>query len=127
MSLQEPSEIYSLCIAIRNNLLATTGEIASYSWSDSFSKQRLVRIGKKYLYLLDITKLSLEEAEDLGFAKWELPNKGTLLLIPIWLARFADPSTNVTSISGEVTSLLLADTDNRAGLLAYGIFIKEQK
>ncbi len=75
---------------------------------------------------IDFTKLTVEEAKELRFRKWdeELPD---LWLFPLWLVPIIPEGLEVMDISGDKYKYKkeTADNDIRFGCVAYGIEIKE--
>ena len=84
---------------------------------DGFSEEEI----KNY-----ICNLSIKEAEELGFRKW---GENGLYLIPECFYDLLPVGIELTSIMGNkvVFDGSNIDTDTRFGLLAYGIFLKEEK
>lgn len=75
---------------------------------------------KKYI---DWKNLTIEEARELRFRKWD--EESDLWLIPIWLYPFIPEDLELTSIGGNKGFAPNIDTDVRFGCLAWGILLKE--
>lgn len=77
---------------------------------------------KKYL---DFNSLTVEEAKELHFGKWE--EESDLWLFPLYLVPLIPEGLEVTSIGGEKYKYKKEEADNdiRYGCVAYGIEIKE--
>lgn len=111
-------------IQCRSVALRSWAEVATYDWGDEFACKEIRKLADSFLdkhpeHLIDLTKLSSSDLEELNFGKWE--EDSPLRLIPLWLYPFCDKSVEVTSIFGEKLKLSEADTDNRFGYLAFGI------
>lgn len=80
---------------------------------------------KKYV---DLTNLSLEEAEELGFRLWSEDTPG-LYLIPLYLLPLIPVGMELTTINGRKVAYdgHNIDDDNRFGYLAYGIVFEEDE
>lgn len=73
---------------------------------------------------IDWKNLTLEEAKELRFCRWD--KESDLWLIPIWLYPFIPEDLELTSISGSKEFAPNIDTDTRFGCLAWGILLKEE-
>lgn len=100
------------------------------NWSDDLKiKQNKEAFDTFYSELkkhIDITKLTIEEAKELRFRRWdeELPD---LWLFPLYLVPLIPEGLEVMSISGDKFKYEKDKTDNdiRFGCVAYGIEIKD--
>ena len=100
------------------------------NWSDDLKiKQNKEVFDTFYSELkkhIDITKLTIEEAKELRFRRWdeELPD---LWLFPLYLVPLIPEGLEVMSISGNKFKYEKdkADNDIRFGCVAYGIEIKD--
>lgn len=72
---------------------------------------------------IDWKNLTLQEAKELRFRRWE--EESDLWLIPIWLYPFIPEDLELTSIGGNKGFAHNIDTDVRFGCLAWGILLKE--
>ena len=112
-----------------------------YSWSDKYSldhvKKCFDNLNERLEKIYDIKKIFSGEETDintlisLGFAKWsdEKDENGKVLyLIPLYLLPLIPIGTVVKDINGNTTEYNGSNIDNdtRAGLLAYGILVKEE-
>ncbi len=74
---------------------------------------------------LDITKLTLEEARELRFLRWD--EHGKLYLFPLWVVPLIPEGLMVTSIGGETFPFDdRADLDIRFGCVAFGLNFSDQ-
>lgn len=78
---------------------------------------------------IDFTKLTVEEARELGFKKWseEEEDVRDLWLFPLYLTPIIPDDFEVIDIYGEPIKYEKCKMDNdiRFGCVAYGIIIKE--
>ena len=74
---------------------------------------------------IDFEKLTVEEARELRFGKWD--DESDLWLFPLWLVPIIPEGLEVMSISGEKYKYEeeKADKDIRFGCVAFGIEIKK--
>lgn len=94
-------------------------------WSDEFSYKEIKESDlsiKEHLSVIlgDITKLSKEELNILGFEKWE---ERDLYLIPLWAFDLIPDGTELESIGGDkvIKGKDEIDLDVRFGCIAYGL------
>lgn len=119
-------EIINLLTWYANRISETT---TYKTWSDEFCRKEVRTATMDFLGELrkhiDLTKLTREEAVELGFGKWE--ENGDLYLIPLYLLPIIPVGTELTSIFGNkvVYNGHNIDTDIRCGCLAFGIHIPE--
>lgn len=73
--------------------------------------------------LIDWKNLTLEEAKELRFRRWD--EESNLYLIPIWLYPMIPANLELTSIEGTKAFVEDIDSDTRFGVLAWGILLKE--
>jgi len=74
---------------------------------------------------LDITKLTLEEARELRFLRWD--EHGKLYLFPLWVVPLIPEGLMVISIGGETFPFDdRADLDTRFGCVAFGLNFSDQ-
>ena len=85
------------------------------------ARKRFLEEIKKHI---DFTKLTKEEAIELGFKKWD--NDSNLYLIPIWLFPVIPIGIELTAIDGEkvIYNGENIDDDTRFGCIACGIVIE---
>lgn len=70
---------------------------------------------------IDWKNLTLEEARELRFRKWD---ESDLYLIPIWLYPMIPDNLELTSIGGNKARKEDIDSDTRFGVLAWGLILK---
>jgi len=107
-------------LLIRDAIATMAAEIYQYNWDSYFCKKYVHEKMNRYIEYyesFDIKHLSESEAVSLGFYKWD----DTLYLIPLWMLPFLEKDQWVFCINGGYKKIGDADTDNRAGMLAYGI------
>ncbi len=119
---------YEKCRAIRNYMVTRIAEIINYDWGAEFSYEQAKEVPDKIVDsygTVDITQLTDEQMEELGFGKWS--DKTPIRLIPLWLYPFLPEEIEIQSIGGE-SKLKKEDMDNdhRFGCLAYGIKPKDK-
>lgn len=102
------------------------------NWSDDLKVKEL-NLGFDTVYdelkkHIDFTKLTLEEAKELRFKKWD-EDMPDLWLFPLYLVPIIPEGLEVTSINGETFKYEKDKMDNdiRFGCVAYGIEIKEEQ
>lgn len=102
------------------------------NWTDGFARSEVHQNTMNFLSalrkLIDLTKLTREEAVDLAFRKLE--TRGDLYLIPLYLLPLIPVGTVLTSIDGRrvvYNGSNIYTGDNLYGCLAYGIHIPETK
>lgn len=116
------------CLTWYASMVATT--VQYESWSDEFCRKEIKKVTEKLTEELknhiDWGKLTVEEALDLGFAKWS-EDTPDLYLIPLYLLPILPIGTKLTCISGETLTYDGKNVDNdiRFGCIAYGIEIKD--
>ena len=74
---------------------------------------------------LDWKNLTIAEAKELRFRKWDTDSD--LYLIPIWLKPIIPSDLELTSIGGDKAFVEGVDADTRFGCLAWGIILKEEQ
>lgn len=74
---------------------------------------------------LDWKNLTIAEAKELRFRKWDTDSD--LYLIPIWLKPMIPSDLELTSIGGDKAFADDVDTDTRFGCLAWGLILKEEQ
>lgn len=122
---------FEICKAIRNSVIRTAAEVATYTtWSPEFAVNQLRELSdsikQRATWFSPINPNDLTKAEmvELGFHRWS--EKNPMMLIPMWLLPYLVDSFEGGVIGEEpktetlITSLL--DSDNRGGLLAYGVY-----
>lgn len=128
---QQRSRTFTLCDGIRRNILMRASETIQYNcWSDKFCRKEMSDI----VYVLKTegydninpTLLSYQEMDDLGFGRWD--GNSPMRLIPLWLLPFLIDEFYCADISGKMRMRKKVDLDNdhRGGMLAYGVFSKEE-
>lgn len=76
--------------------------------------------------LIDFNNLTVEEAKELRFGKWD--EDSDLWLFPLWLVPLIPEELEVTTIFGETIKYdKNMDNDIRFGCVAYGIKIQDKK
>lgn len=116
---------YQKAKRIRQYITQRAAEVMNYeSWSDEFSTENIRNIPQKILEnigTVDVTSLTDEEMEDLGFTKWSQDNP--MRLIPLWLFPFLPEEIHIQNFDGSKQILKKSemDKDHRFGCLAYGI------
>lgn len=112
-------------------VLAPAGKIYEYKeWDSAFCSRYIRRRFQDFVNfykecpdkLPDFCSMSEQELRMYGFRPW---GDSGLMLIPLYLKEILPQDLKVTSIFGGETELSKADNDNRSGLLAYGIYVKE--
>lgn len=110
-------------------MMNRVAEATMYNWSDEFAIKEL-KEGSKGLYeelkkYIDLTKLTIEEAKELRFMRWD--DESDIFLFPLWIVPLIPDGLEVTTIFGEkeVYNSTTADNDIRFGCVAYGLEIKE--
>lgn len=103
-------------------------EPVQYSnWSNEFRIREVEKATKKFLEALkqhiDFSKLTEEDAIELGFGKWD--EETDLYLIPLYLLPILPIGIELTCIDGEtiIYDGKNVDDDVRFGRIAYGITI----
>jgi hypothetical protein len=119
---------FEKCKLARKMILTKAAEIICYkdSWSDKFKIEEINSLGdnfKKHNELIDLSKLTRDQAEELEFGNWSEDTE--MLLIPLWIYPFLDNTVKlkVECIDGEVKDLYPneMDNDHRFGFIAYGL------
>ncbi|MGN0173974.1 MAG: hypothetical protein ACI39F_05995 [Acutalibacteraceae bacterium] len=124
------SEIQN-CLSWLVNGLATA--YVYDSWGDKMKvremKEKFDMFYKQFKdkNLIDFNNLTISEAKELRFGKWD--ENSDLWLIPLWLYPLIPIGTKLTSISGNeiIFDGKNIDKDIRFGCLAWGIELKERK
>lgn len=109
-------------------------ELNTYNWGAKFKEEELKNtFGTFYKSLqkesnkplIDISKMTVGTAKEMGFCKWD--ENSDLYLFPLWFMPLIPIGTEVTSIGGEkiIYDGTNLDNDIRFGCLAYGIELKE--
>lgn len=122
---------FDKCVNIRELLLTLTAESLIYDWDNSSKISNIksitfdldkLSIKHNTSYVIDPNDLSVEQAIQLGFKKYDLDTNEIIYLIPLWLFPFLKEDIKVISISNKLLiSKIEMNTDHRGGLLAYGI------
>lgn len=128
---QQRSRTFTLCDGIRRNILLRASETIQYnSWSDEFCRKQMLgmvdMLKSREYDNIDPTLLSYQEMDDLGFGRWN--GNSPMRLIPLWLLPFLIDQFFCADISGKMCMRKKTDIDNdhRGGMLAYGVFSKEE-
>jgi len=123
---------YELAKEYAKRSLLKFAELEAYNWSMDY-KDELIKSfvkelqGQKGYCAINPNNLTLEQALDLGFGKWD---ETDLMLIPLWIKPYLieefegaciNDSTIRTIKSSEI------DNDHRFGCLADGVMIKATK
>ena len=111
-------------------LVNRVSETIEYNWDDGFkakeNKKSFETFYKELKNHIDFSKITIEEAEELRFQRWdeEQPN---FWLFPLYLVPIIPEGLEVMSISGDKFKYEKdkADNDIRFGCVAYGIEIKD--
>ena len=109
-------------------------EVNTYGWSDEYSRKQVKESFstfynslKKPENQIDLKSLSVAEAVELRFSRWD--DESNLWLIPLWFLPLIPVGTELTSINGDkviFNSPDSIDTDIRYGCLAYGVIIEDK-
>lgn len=116
---------YEICKYIRKRFTLAASDACMYTnWPDEFKLQSVLQVPDDIKNAdgyrpVNVTDLSEQEMEELGFGLWDEESK--LMLVPVWLLPFLDPDVLLTSISGDTASPVDVDNDQRFGCLAYGV------
>lgn len=100
------------------------------NWSNELknkeNKESFEKFYKELKKHIDFTKITVEEAKELRFQRWD-EEQSNLWLFPLWLVPIIPEGLEVTSISGNKYKYEKnkADNDIRFGCVAYGIEIKD--
>lgn len=119
---------YEKCQTIRRYILCRAAEVMNYTnWSNDFAVGQIRKTPNCLLESLgkvNITELTIDQMDNLGFLRWS--EEKPMRLIPLWLYPFLTDEIEAESISGEfITKKVDMNTDNRFGMLAYGILPKK--
>jgi len=112
------------CLTWLVNRVAETNE---YNWGDEFkaseNKKSFDTFYEELKKYIDFTKLTVEEAKELRFCKWD--TESDLYLFPLYLVPIIPEGLEVTFISGNKVKYERNKMDNdiRFGCVAYGIEI----
>lgn len=109
-------------------------ELNTYNWEANFKEKELKNAFDTFYKslqkesnkpLIDISKMTIETAKEMGFRKWD--ENSDLYLFPLWFMPLIPIGTEVTSIFGEkiIYDGTNLDNDIRFGCIAYGIELKE--
>lgn len=109
-------------------------ELNTYNWGANFKEEELKKTfdtfykslqKKSNKPLIDISKMTIETAKEMGFCKWD--ENSDLYLFPLWFMPLIPIETEVTSIGGKkiIYDGTNLDNDIRFGCIAYGIELKE--
>ena len=118
------------CLTWYTNKVAETTQYTS--WSDDFCRKEIKESTERFLNELkkhiDWNNLTVEEAKELRFCRWD-EDKPDLWLIPLWLLPIVPIGMELESIDGDkiIYDGTNVDNDIRFGVIAYGINIKEGK
>jgi hypothetical protein len=117
--------------AIRRRIINGVAEIKEYHehWGSDFSLKELNEIfsnkssfGRNSIDYITIDELQTVPKQKLfeyGFGNWD----GGLILIPLWITYFMEPTTEIISISGDWSTISECDKDTRFGCIAYGFSV----
>lgn len=109
-------------------------ECNTYDWGAEYKEKELKdKFDKFYKFLqekenieiLDLNKLTIEQAKELGFQRWD--EESDIWLFPLWFLPLIPIGTEVTSISGDkiIYNGKNLDNDIRFGCIAYGVQLKQ--
>lgn len=119
---------YEICKTIQNLILATAGEVVTYTnWSDKFATNQLREtrntvLDSEWFKEIDPNNLTAEQMDNLGFS--EKLTHSPVRLIPVWLYPYLAKEFRGASIMNKSIRILKykeIDNDNRGGYLAYGV------
>ena len=120
---------FEKCNAIKRVILRAAAETTMYeNWDKDFRLENMLKVpeivaeweNKHGSFKIDPNEMTRKELEKLEFGKWD--EEGNLMLIPIWIYPYLADNLKTTSINGSKhTTKAELDTDNRIGLLAYGV------
>lgn len=118
------------CNHAKKMLLNGIAEVIAYSsWSDEFKLKRINEIVDRFIKsngYIDISNLTIEQVDDIGFRLWS--DESNMRLIPLWLFPFIDKSIRLKIENLDGTREIIfpdeMDNDNRFGFLAYGLWFK---
>lgn len=110
-------------------LLARYAECHNYAkaWGKDFVFKTIETLPTSYKdFKFDPNELTADALKQLGFRLWD---DSGLLLIPLWLRPFLKVGSRIVSINGDAQSYspLEDDSENRLGMLAYGVFGKPEE
>lgn len=116
---------YESAKRIRNYVMQKSAEVMNYqNWSNEFAVQQIREIPEKSKSIgtVNISQLTEEQMNDLGFGRWSEENPMRLILL--WLFPWLPEEVEVGCIDGvkQILKKSEMDTDHRFGYLAYGIF-----
>ena len=108
-------------------------ELNTYNWEANFKEEELKKTFDTFYKslqkesnkpLIDISKMTIETAKEMGFCKWD--ENSDLYLFPLWFLPLIPIGTEVTTIVGNkiIYNGTNLDNDIRFGCTAYGIELK---
>lgn len=126
--MSEPT-IFEQLQELQRSLLTRYAEAHNYAlaWGEQFVFKTIKELPSRYKdFIFDPNQLKLSELKQLGFKPWD---KSGLYLIPLWLRPFLKPGSMIKCIDGKVSAYSpeKTDSDNRFGLLAYGVVVYEKE
>lgn len=115
-------------------LVNKLSELNTYNWDADFKEKEFKEAFDTFYkslqkesnkHLIDLSKMTIETAKEMGFCKWD--DKSNLYLFPLWFMPLIPIGTEVTTIFGEkvIYDGTNLDDDNRFGCLAYGVELKK--
>lgn len=115
-------------------LVNRLSELNTYNWGANFKEKELINAFDTFYKslqkesnkpLIDISKMTIETAKEMGFCKWN--ENSDLYLFPLWFMPLIPIGTEVTTILGNkiIYNGTNLDNDIRFGCTAYGIELKE--
>lgn len=122
--------MYEKCCNIREFFMRRTAEALIYKWSDDFAIRwikEILPMLKNTIYNNEINpnELTREQLELLGFQTYGNPNN---YLVPLWLYPFLNEEITLGCIDGTtITKKSEMDNDNRGGMLAYFVTVKDKQ
>lgn len=123
----ENGKFSALC-NIRNYLTNMAAEVIQWKHPQEtvFHKDRLAALEKEH-NKYDPKELTLEQAQQLGFKRWDKTNK--LMLAPLWIVPFLVDKLEVADITEPNTPVHVdkkdLDDDARYGCVAWGLTFDE--
>lgn len=123
---------YEKMKAVRHFIMSRAGEAMAYNWGSEFVARYLKETARFALNKhgkISLMGITVEQCDDLGFAKWSA--ESPIRLIPIWLYEHLATGDTLHCIDGTKVVVLddysvresagYIDNDCRGGCLAYGV------
>lgn len=122
--------VYEKALLTRQLMLTFTARALSYKWDLSSIQDPITAAKLKYGLEIDPNELTVDELQQIGSVKWS--EEDDLWLIPLWMHQFLPAEFMGGSISDAPRSdprkikSTQMDLDDRGGLLAFGVRIKDK-